>query len=224
MQNDYHRPGGFSILPLGIKNLVIINVLVFLASRTPVIGDYLNTFLPLWYFDLPPQLNFPNFIPTQLITYQFMHDTSDIMHLLFNMFTLWMFGSIVENVWGTKKFIFFYLIAGIGSGLFHLLYTWCVIHFNLHMPISSHVVGASGAVYGVMLAYAFLFPDNIVNVYFVLPIKVKYFVMMLLAFDLFLGFGEGDGIAHFAHIGGAITGLTIVLIWKARGKLWDRMR
>lgn len=221
--SNFHRPGGFNILPLGIKNLIIINVLLLLGSFTPGINEYLLTYLPLYYFELPP--SFPSFIPTQLITYQFMHSTAVLGHLLFNMFTLWMFGSIVENIWGTKKFIFFYLMSGIGAGLFHMLYTYLAIHFFPGLPAAGGIlIGASGAVYGVLLAYAFMFPDNIVNIYFILPIKVKYFIMLLLAFDLFGGFRNSDSIAHFAHIGGALTGTAMVLIWKSRGKLWERFR
>lgn len=216
MYNDYHSPRGFNILPIGIKNLIIINGLIFLATLTPIIGEYLLAYFPLAYFELP------NFLPTQLITYQFMHSPNDFWHILFNMFILWMFGSIVENIWGTKKFILYYLVAGIGAGLFHLAYTWFALHYMPGTPVGGYLLGASGAVYGIMLAYAFMFPNNIVNIYFVIPVKVKYFVVGLLAIDFISGISNSptSNVAHFAHIGGALTGLVILLVWQRKGKLW----
>lgn len=213
--NDYHRPNSFNVLPLVIKNLLIINGLVYLASLTPQIGQYTLHYLPLYYFELP------DFIPTQFITYQFVHDPNGIGHILFNMFSLWMFGSVLENIWGPKKFLFFYLVSGIGAGLFNMLYTWFIIHY---MPDAASVagvmIGASGAIYGLLLAYAFLFPDNYLNLYFFIPVKAKYFVIGLIVLDLAGGLFANDGIAHFAHIGGALTGLIILLIWKSQRKLW----
>lgn len=214
MQNDY-RPNSFNVLPLVIKNLLIINGLVFLASLTPQIGQYTLKYLPLFYFELA------DFIPTQFITYQFVHDPGGFGHIFFNMFSLWMFGSVLENIWGAKKFLAFYLLSGIGAGLFNMLYTWFIIHY---MPGAANVagvmIGASGSIYGLLLAYAFLFPNSYLNLYFFIPIKAKYFVIGLIVLDLAGGLFANDGIAHFAHIGGALTGLIILLIWKSRGKLW----
>jgi membrane associated rhomboid family serine protease len=218
MTDHYHRPASFNILPPVIKNLLITNGLVFLAMLTPYVSDFGNRYLPLFYFE------HPYFIPTQLITYQFVH--AGFGHLFFNLFALWMFGSSLENLWGSKKMIFFYLISGVGSGLFHMIYTWIQLYYIPGSSPGFVLVGASGAIYGLLLAYAFLFPDNYIYLYFFIPLKAKFFVMILIALDLFGGIfsPQSSNIAHFAHIGGALTGLVILLIWKNSHKLWsDRL-
>jgi len=216
MQNSYQRPGSFNILPLVIKNLLIINGLLFLASITPTISDYILRYLPLYYFELP------YFGPWQLVTYQFIHDPGGIGHLFFNMLSLWMFGSILENFWGARKFIIFYLASGIGAAVFHMLYTYIAIHYMPQLGAAPILIGASGSIYGLLVAYAFMFPDSYINLYFFIPIKAKYFMWILIAIDLFGGFFSNDNVAHFAHIGGAITGFIILLIWKRSGKLWGK--
>lgn len=216
MQNSYQSPNSFNVLPLVIKNLLIINGLIFLASITPGISQYILAYLPLYYIELPP------FLPTQFVTSLFVHDPNNFWHLFFNMFSLWMFGSVLENVWGPKKFLAYYLLAGIGSGLFHTLYIWVVLHFGLNLPVAGILMGASGAIYGLLLGYAFLFPDSYINIYFFIPIKAKYFMGLIIVMDLVSGIFSTDGIAHFAHIGGAITGLIVLLIWRKQKKLWGR--
>jgi membrane associated rhomboid family serine protease len=149
-----------------------------------------------------------------------MHD--GFGHLFFNLFTLWMFGSMLENLWGPKKFLGYYLISGIGAGLFHLAYTWLGIYVFPELRGGGILVGASGAVYGLLVAYAFLFPDNYIYIYFFLPLKAKYFAMILMAFDLISGifYSQSSNVAHFDHIGGAVTGFILLTVWKKRGKLW----
>ncbi|GAO42047.1 rhomboid family intramembrane serine protease [Flavihumibacter petaseus] len=181
-----------------VKNLLIANVLVYLAQYffemqgNPVLEMY-GALFPVGY----------GFKPWQLITYMFMH--GGFFHLLFNMFTLYMFGPMLEDVWGPKKFFNFYMICGIVAGLAHLV-------FGGLAP----AVGASGAIMGVMAAFAYLFPNVSVMIMFIpIPVKVKYVIPALMAFDLFGAFNPstGDNIAHWAHLGGALAGLLIVIIW-----------
>ncbi len=214
MDNHYHRPGPFNVLPVIVKNLLIINGLIFLAMLTPQVSGFAGRYLPLYYFELP------YFLPTQLVTYQFMHD--GFGHLFFNLFTLWMFGSMLENLWGPKKFLGYYLISGMGAGIFHLIYTWLGIYVFPELRVGGILVGASGAVYGLLVAYAFMFPDNYIYIYFFLPLKAKYFAMILMGFDLISGifYSQSSNVAHFAHIGGAITGFVLLMLWKKRGRLW----
>jgi len=144
----------------------------------------------------------------QLVTYLFMHGS--FMHLLFNMFALWMFGLELENEWGSKKFLTFYLLCGVGAGLSNLL----VPVFGLP---AAPTIGASGAVYGVLLAFGMMYPDRPIFIYFLLPIPAKYFVIIYMAIELSAGINStGDGIAHFAHLGGAAVGFVYIL--------WDQKR
>lgn len=218
MNNDYLRPGPFSFLPVIVKNLLIINGLLFLAMLTPVVSQFAAEFLPLYYFESD------FFIPTQLVTYQFMHE--GFGHLFFNLFSLWMFGSMLENMWGPKKFLTYYLLSGIGAGALHLIYTWLGVHVFPELQGGGILVGASGAIYGLLVAYAFLFPDNYIYIYFFLPLKAKYFAIILMGFDLISGifYSQSSNVAHFAHIGGAVTGIILLLIWKQKGSLWARWR
>jgi len=150
----------------------------------------------------------------QLVTYMFMH--GGILHLLFNMLWLWMFGMELENVWGSKRFLIYYLVCGIGAGLSHLIIS----------PIlgqSAPVVGASGAIYGILVAFGFLFPDRPIFLYFLLPIRAKFFVVGVIALDLLSSmFGSPDGVAHLAHLGGAAVGF-ILLILEQRGMGWSKL-
>ena len=214
MSNNFRNPYSSHVVPPVILNLLIINGLVFLASLLNATAPYVLGYLPLYYIELP------QFIPTQFITSLFVHDPNTFGHIFFNMLALWMFGSILENIWGAKRFLIFYLLCGIGSGLFHTLYLWVVLHFNLNLPIAGILMGASGAIYGLLLAYAFMFPDNYFNLYFFIPIKAKYFMVIAVVLDLVSALFTHDNVAHFAHIGGAITGLLILLIWRSQKKLW----
>lgn len=140
----------------------------------------------------------------QLLTYMFMH--GGFMHLFFNMFALWMFGMDLENEWGSWKFLFYYFLCGFGAGISHLLIG------PLFGP-SGPTVGASGAIYGVLLAFGLMYPDRPVFVYFLLPIRARYLVILYIILELYAGVtGSPDGIAHFAHLGGAAVGLLFLLI------------
>ncbi|MBI3110064.1 MAG: rhomboid family intramembrane serine protease [Ignavibacteriales bacterium] len=229
---NYNRPsmfGGFQFFPPVIKWLMIANGGVFLILG---LGGNLFTLggMPLRYFFNYYLGLMPfgyGFYPWQLITYQFMH--ADFWHLFFNMFFgLWMFGMEVEHTWGTKKFLTFYLICGVAAGVAQLLLapllepTSVVDQFGNGIP----TVGASGAVYGVMVAFAMTFPDRYIFLYFLLPIKAKYFVAGLILLGVFAVGGQGT-IANLAHLGGALAGY-VFLMYDGRRMpfedLFDRVR
>ena len=202
----FTRPETF---PPVVKNLIIINVIVFIAcialQDKYTLPGYerfgLQAVLALW------PINDPYFRPYQIATHLFTH--ADIGHLFFNMFNLWMFGRILENVWGAKRFLNFYLICGLAAAAAHL----AVQYFTGQ---SSFAVGASGAVMGVMVGFAYLFPNTELMIIFLpIPIKAKWIVAALVAIDLFSGLGKfsGDNVAHFAHLGGALAGFIIVYYW-----------
>jgi membrane associated rhomboid family serine protease len=199
---------GFSVFPPVIKNLLIINVAVFflqmLASNLMVGGRPLGLVLNMW-FALNPIGDGYNFQIWQLITYQFMH--AGFSHIFFNMFILWMFGMEVENIWGSKRFLYFYLICGIAAGLAQLFIS----------PLFSSpaiTIGASGAIFGVMIAFGMLFPDRYIFLYFLIPIKAKYLIGFLFVLELFWIGDAGSNVAHLAHLGGAIAGFIFILLDK----------
>lgn len=186
-------------LPAVVKNLLIANVVVFLAqlffrsSSTPLEA----------YFALFP-FRSPYFKIWQVVTHMFMH--GGWFHLLFNMFALYMFGAMLEQLWGAKRFFNFYMICGIMAGIAQLV-------FDSNF---SYAVGASGAIMGVLAGFAYLFPNTPLYLMFIpIPIKAKYAIPGLMALDLFGGFARvpGDNIAHFAHLGGAVAGFILVLLW-----------
>jgi membrane associated rhomboid family serine protease len=203
----YTRPNNF---PPVVKNLIIINILVWIAQITldkkEGVDDYLTSKLALW----PVQSE--NFKPYQIATHMFAHASYEgghvvFYHILFNMFALWMFGRILENVWGGKRFLLFYLICGVGAAAVHLL----IQYFSGGY---SEVVGASGAIMGIFAAFGYLFPNTELYIMLIpIPIKAKWAVIGLAAIDLFGGLSGGDNVAHFAHLGGALTGFILVLIW-----------
>ncbi len=200
---SYYRPSGFGNITPMVKNLLIINVVVFaLMYLIPNLGDTIYTY---------GALHFPgtkHFVFTQFVTHMFLH--GGFFHILFNMFGLWMFGTAIERVWGWKRFLNYYLACGLGSAVLHVLVMYLPLEMNADRELSA-ALGASGAIYGLLVAFGYLYPNNIVNVYFVIPIKAKYFVTLLIAIDLFAGFTNSGNshVAHFGHIGGAITGLII---------------
>lgn len=234
MPIEQYRPSGFKLLPEVVKNLLIINGIFFLA--TVILenrGIDLTDLLGLHYFASA------KFHPYQLITYMFMHGS--VSHILFNMFALWMFGSAIENFWGPKKFLGYYLFTGIGAALTH----YAIVYYQLNPAlteisnyISSHnlnpaeldqvyqqrtellnapiVVGASGAVFGLLLAYGMMFPNSLLYVYFAIPIKAKYFVIIYGLIELFSGVASrpGDNVAHFAHLGGLLFGFILIMFWR----------
>ncbi len=275
-----YRPTGFKLLPEVVKNLLIINGLMFLATIAleEAFGIDLINILGLHY------LGAEEFQPYQIITYMFMH--GGFGHILLNMFALWMFGYALENVWGPKRFLIYYIITGIGAAAVHYI----IVHFQLSPTLSAInsymsdpspekltaffnssnfkiysqeilanaqnfmneynslvtvnpskameislefmrqykvdllnapvIVGASGAVFGILLAFGMMFPNTRIYVYFAFPIKAKYFVMIYGAIELFAGISntQGDNVAHFAHLGGMIFGYFLIIYWNKKIK------
>ncbi len=273
------RTGGFQMLPTVVKNLLIINILLFLATQVllNISGISLNNILGLHW------MGSEAFRWYQPITYMFMH--GNFQHILFNMFAVWMFGNAIENVWGSKRFLTFYLITGLGAAAMHygIVYFDTIQDFNLLMDAflanpstetfatfnrefpfqiypgsglsssykeatpyltnlfngsinpndielsyefmsnykqyflsSMNVVGASGSLFGILLAFGMMFPNAELYMMFIpIPIKAKYFVAGYGAFELYSGIaGSNDGVAHFAHLGGLITGYILIRIWQ----------
>jgi len=226
------RPSRFQILPTVVKNLLIINGLIFLAQVT--IGDKASINLEdlfalhTWQSSL--------FKPWQLITHMFMHGSFE--HVFSNMFALWMFGSILENVWGPKRFLTFYLVCGLGAALCHMSVLFVEMQpitaafkqlpFEqqqelINSPLfklNEATLGASGAVFGCLAAFGYLFPNRYIYLYFFLPLKAKWFVLGYAAFELFAGVrnSAGDNVAHFAHLGGALVGIILVYYWNKTNK------
>ena len=236
------RPGGFSLIPTVVKNLLIINGLFFLA--TMAFANYgldLVEILGLYV----PQSDY--FRPHQLVTYIFMH--GGFQHILFNMFALWMFGSAIENYWGGKRFLVYYMVTGLGAGLIHLgvlefqffsiakdlttdqmavIYQMATEGIYLPIDLDQNsvnkllsllfvpTVGASGAVFGLLLAFGMMFPNQQIYLYFLFPIKAKYFVIGYGLIELFSGISNrpGDNVAHFAHLGGMVFGYILIKYWQ----------
>jgi membrane associated rhomboid family serine protease len=281
---EQYRPRGFSILPAVVKNLLIINGLMFLAQivAEKSMGIRLEDTLGLRY---PASMAFH---PWQFITYMFLHGS--FMHIFFNMLALWMFGYLLENVWGPKRFLFYYFITGIGAAIVHYL----VLYFQIYPTVSAlnaiiadpsapaifdfitnnpleinsysgeiyteshkfkeaietlaynpenrealldarnflvdyreyfmnlpNVIGASGAVFGILLAFGMLFPNTVIYIYFFFPLKAKYFVIIYGLIELYSGFsGSQSNVAHFAHLGGMIFGFFLILYWKKKKRLY----
>lgn len=171
----------------GVKRLIIINVVIWLLM---LVGY--NLLSP---FGLTPTLVKKGYI-WQLFTYMFLH--GDFFHILFNMFILWMFGRSIEEEWGTKEFVKYYFITGIGAGVFTF-----ILSINSSIP----TIGASGAIFGILVAYAMLFPDSLIYVWFLFPVKAKYLVMFFAILELIASVRyTPDGIGHFAHLGGMVVG------------------
>jgi membrane associated rhomboid family serine protease len=269
------RPGSFQILPPVIKNLIIINVLVFIAQNTFHSPD--ND----WFTDYFALHNIHSslFKPHQLITHMFMH--GDIGHLFFNMFALWMFGSMLENFWTPKRFLVFYILCGLGAAAMHLawlhfesrvivedtslfmqvptpdrflnyfnqyggaindeqeikintiLKSWRfdlnnsnfidqakeLVEQRSELLLRKPTVGASGAVFGCLAAFGYLFPNSLIYIYFFFPIKAKWFVLIYAAIELWMGINNSGGnIAHFAHLGGALIGFLLVVYWNKKNR------
>jgi membrane associated rhomboid family serine protease len=193
----FTRPDNF---PPVVKWLIIVNVAVFLAQNTIGSQFDLTERIALW------PIGSPYFQPYQIFTHMFTHGSFG--HIFFNMFALWMFGKILESVWGPKRFLNFYIISGIGAAVVHLTVQYFMGGF-------SPAVGASGAIMGVLVAFGYLFPNTELFILFIpFPIKAKWAVIGYVAIDLFGGIANfsGDNIAHFAHLGGALTGFILVLL------------
>ena len=184
-----------------VLNLIIINVLVFIVQ---MMFDGPEEKITRMIALFPYQTEF--FKPYQLVTHMFAH--GGFFHLLFNMFVLWMFGSMLERVWGPKRFFIFYFLCGLAAGVAHLLLEF------------APAVGASGAIMGLFAAFAYLFPNTQLIIFPIpVPIKAKYAVAIMAAIDLFGGvYPAGSNIAHFAHLGGLVMGFILVLIWNRTNK------
>jgi membrane associated rhomboid family serine protease len=238
MQN--FRPSINTIPPV-VKNLIIINVLMLAATYIlEMKGIDLTNILGLHYIESP------DFRPYQLVTHMFMH--GGFMHLAFNMFALWMFGRVLESVWGPKRFFIYYFVTGLGAAALHTLVSYLQFHYlagrmspetvqmvmtqgteifnqgknfsdpaagKLNLMLNIPTVGASGAVFGILLGFGMLFPNTELMLLFPpIPIKAKYFVMGYGAIELFSGItGMGPNIAHFAHLGGMLFGFFMIRYW-----------
>ena len=232
-------------VPETIKQLIIINVIFYFGSQ--FLGNLSYDLLALHYYEND------KFLITQFLTHMFMHGSPS--HILFNMFGLWMFGSPLEQMWGRQKFLFFYISSGLGAAFLQMTiyylqvknlydvvelnnlslsdpqqllnYMSQIDYNNAISSFNSVMVGASGAIYGTLVAFAFSFPNSKLMLLFLpFPIKAKFFVPLLILIDLFFGVSSYSvgPIAHFAHIGGALIGLIMVLYWKKNqfnDKRWD---
>jgi membrane associated rhomboid family serine protease len=269
MNYENYRPSGYRLLPDVVKNLLIINVIMYLATQLMLSrGIDLTDILGLHYFAAD------KFRIYQFITYMFMHDYHSFMHIFLNMFALYMFGSVVENVWGPKKFLTYYVLTGLGAAVAH----YAIVYFQMQPTISflndyinsadmdkmnalvnsnafgsnftpefrdlmqsnpsqaltmsidvarqfkteilnaPVVIGASGAVYGVLLAYGMLFPNSLLYLFFAIPVKAKYVVIAYGVIELYSGISGHDNVAHFAHLGGLVTGIIIILYWRIKNR------
>lgn len=222
----------FGNLPVVTKNLLVLNILFFIASwLLPGIIDHLAVFYP----------DSPNFKVWQLVTYMFMH--GGIGHIFFNMFALVMFGATIERILGPKRFLNYYLICGFGALMMQYGIQAIEVHQltgsirplhelgdnvlnqlsqsdfeTLHSIYGTRLVGASGAIYGLLLAFGYLFPNaELMLIFFPVPVKAKYFIPILIVIEVYLGFSQsGSSIAHLAHVGGALFGFILLKLWKIR--------
>ena len=205
---DNGSRGGFmSNVPKAVKHIILINVLMLVLT-------YLNNPLMSKWFALNP-ISFL-WKPWQLVTYMFMH--GGFGHLFFNMYTLFIFGSVLENVWGTKKFLTFYFVTGIGAALVNIGVQYLTGSFAL-------TVGASGAIYGILMGYAMLYPDSRLTLLFPpVSMKAKWFVLIFAGIELLLGISNNpaDNVAHFAHLGGLVFAFLLIMFWKKRHRLYGR--
>ncbi len=275
------RPQGMGVLPTAVKWILIINVVLFLVTQLlQQSGVNIEEYLAIYY----PASRY--FIITQFVTHLFMHGS--FMHLISNMFALFIFGAVLENVWGSKRFVQFYFYCGIGAAIVHLGMQWWefsqlknaidqlgdaptydifIRFYNKHiankgfsyeymslidnvkdswannmndttpyarlapainmmyeMQMNVPTVGASGAVFGMLMAFGMMFPNTMIYIYFLFPIKAKYIVFLYGAFELYnaMQYNPADNVAHFAHLGGMLFGFVIVTIWNRtqRNKLF----
>lgn len=221
--------GGFmSNVPTVTKNLILINVIVFIATLV-------NENLMMGAFALYYPTS-PNFHWWQVITHMFMH--GGFWHIFFNMYTLFIFGCVVERIIGTKKFLLFYFVCGLGAVGLHFLVQYfqmqsfmdsaaagsAAAYQSIAMIKSVPTVGASGAIYGVLIGYAMLFPESRMTLIFPpVTLSAKWMVVAFAAIELLTGVtGRASGVAHFAHLGGMLIGWLLILFWRRRGTLFDR--
>lgn len=241
--------GGFiSSVPPATKNLIIINVIIWaIEAIFPRFGQTIINVLGLHF------VGSSLFNPIQIITYLFVHNETNPWHLLFNMFSLWMFGSVLERVWGTKRYLLYYFICGVGAAFIQeIVYALSLKKFydaldpvtiatvkeqgakllnsgrnyidpvlgSFNFMLNGATIGASGAIYGLLLGYAFVFPNQPLYLFFIpYPIKAKYMMIGYGVIEFFLGFNATDSVAHFAHLGGMLFGIFILLYWRKNGTL-----
>ena len=230
-RTSYRPPTQFSVMPPVIKNLLILNGLFFLAQF--VVGQTLGASSPLGnvlnYLALypvgGPEQGFaitgggtpgevPGFYPWQMVSYSFLHGSFG--HLFFNMFALWMFGVQVENRWGSQRFGVFYFACVVGAALTHMVFAPLLMPGGLNVAVPT--VGASGGVYGILLAFGMMFPNQPIYLWFMVPIKAKWLVIGFGALELYSAVtGTSAGVANFAHLGGMVFGFLLIQYW--RGKL-----
>ena len=227
---DNRGGGGFlANVPTAVKNIIIINALVMVM--TALNKTFMYETFALFY---PTS---PFFHWWQPVTHMFMH--GGFWHLFFNMYTLFIFGTVLERVWGTKKFLVFYFVTGLGAALIHTGVEWIQMQSwpskaaegsaaamsAIHVLKMTPTVGASGAIYGVLMGYAMLYPDSMLTLLFPpVSLKAKWFVLIFAAIELLTGVtGTGGGIAHFAHLGGLIFGFALIWYWKKNRTLYSRM-
>ena len=226
---DNRGRGGFmSNVPAATKNIIIINVCVWIM--TALNESFMIEKFALFY---PTS---PFFHWWQPVTHMFMH--GGFFHLFFNMYTLYFFGRVLEERWGAKKFLIFYFVTGLGAALIHTGVEWLQMNSwmsqvaegsyaaqaKIHAHKMTPTVGASGAIYGVLMGFAMLYPDAVMSLVFPpVSMKAKWFVLIFAAIELFTGVtGTGGGIAHFAHLGGLIFGFILLWYWKKTHKLYGR--
>lgn len=218
----FGRGGLWEVTTPAVKNLVIVNAIVLLG--TWLIGEnfMIQRFALFAYGS-------PFFRPYQLVTHMFMH--GGFWHLFFNMYTLIIFGVLLERMWGSKKFLLFYFVCGLGAALCHELVLGLQVHGFAEAGnaaaaarlFNTPCVGASGAIYGVLLGYAMLYPNSILQLLFPpVTLSAKWLVIIFAVIEIVTGlFLTRDGIAHFAHLGGMLFGLILILIWKKQNKLYS---
>ena len=195
--------------PPVVKNLIIINVLVYMATALLPVGNEIIRFCALWFGASP----FGEFHSYQFVTYMFLH--ASVEHIFFNMFALWMFGRTLEYELGSKRFLIYYMVCGVGAALIQL----ATAYLTGEMPIQ--LVGASGAVMGLLLAFGVMHPNAVIMLLIPpIPMKAKWFVVIYGVIELFLGWtGFGGSVAHFAHVGGMLWGLLLLQWWKRNGTI-----
>ncbi len=245
-----YRPSGFNFMPVVVKNLLIINGLFFLATIS-LGGAFQINLIKVLGLHMPGS---PDFEPYQLVTHMFMH--ANFSHVFFNMFALWMFGTAIENLMGSKRFLTYYLITGFGAAFLHLGVSYLealslrsellaagysaadLKHFietGSYRMISEAsestmvaflskyfipTVGASGAVFGILLAFGMFFPNSYIYLFFAIPIKAKFFVMAYGAMELYFGITSDGNIAHFAHLGGMLFGFLLIRYWRRKRQIY----
>lgn len=222
----YNSRNSFAgMLPVVTKNLIIINGIIWLTQF--VLFNRADMDLTRLF-----GLHFPasdQFRIYQLVTYMFLHDPYSISHVFFNMFAVFMFGRTLEQVWGPKRFLTYYLVTGIGAGLIQLLILFirvqAVLPQEMFSMVDSVTVGASGAVFGILLAFGMLFPNaELFIIPFPFPIKAKWFVIGYGLLELIFGVANrsGDNVAHFAHLGGMLFGIFMILYWRKKDRKYGR--